>query len=94
MEAAKDRMQLVEKIFDQALKEKLSKLARTYDPDLVSQLWTQIAKNGEGKEYFSRWKRKPEMTVAETMSSLDDHLNWLQELLQKRQTQNVGQIRK
>jgi hypothetical protein len=34
------------------------------------------------------------MTVAETMSSLDDHLNWLQELLQKRQTQNVGQIRK
>jgi hypothetical protein len=87
-------VQLVEKIFDQALKEKISQLAREYDPNLVSQLWTQIARNGEEKDFFSRWQWKPDMTVAETMSSLDDHLDWLQELLQKRQTQNAGQIRK
>jgi hypothetical protein len=94
MGATKDRMQLVERIFEQALKERLSKLARKYDPNLVYQLWSQIAKNGEGRDYFSRWKWKADMTVAETMSSLDDHLNWLQQLLQKRQAQNAGQIRK
>lgn len=84
MEATQEKMLLVERLFDQALKMKISQLARKYDPNLVVELWIQIAKNGGGKDYFNKWKWKPDMTLAQAFSSLDDYLNGLQELLQKR----------
>lgn len=49
---------VVEKLFDQAFKRKLSQLARTSDPNL----WSQIASNKVDREYFSRWKWRPDMT--------------------------------
>jgi hypothetical protein len=76
---------LVEKLFDQALKRKLSQLARASDPNL----WSQIASNKVDREYFSRWKWRLDMTVKETLGSLDDYLNGLQGLLQNRQAGNA-----
>jgi len=46
MERTAESLQLVEKLFDQALKIKISQLARKYDPNLVFDLWAQIATNG------------------------------------------------
>jgi hypothetical protein len=77
---------LLEKLFDQALKRKLSQLARTSDPNLCS----QIASNEVDREYFSRWKWRPDMTVKETLGSLDDYLNGLKGLLQNRQARNAN----
>ena len=39
MEETAESLQLVEKLFDQALKMKISQLARKYDPNLVFELW-------------------------------------------------------
>jgi len=60
-------------LFDQALKRKLSQLARVYDPNCVFELWTQIAKNRKGRDYSGGWKWTPDMTIEETFSSLDDY---------------------
>jgi hypothetical protein len=89
MEGAAQNLQLVEKLFDQALKMKISQLARKYDPNFVFELWAQIATNGGRKAYFSKWKWKPDMTLTEAFSSLADYLSGLEELLQKRQAKNV-----
>ena len=86
MGGAEERMHLVEKLFDQALKRKLSQLARKYDPDLVFDLWTRIAKDKDGWDYFNGWKWKPDMTLEETFASLDDYLNGLHALLEKHET--------
>jgi hypothetical protein len=72
MEGTTQNLQLVEKVFDQALKMKISQLARKYDPNLVFELWAQIAANGGRKAYFRRWKWKPDMTLTEAFSSLDN----------------------
>jgi len=76
---------LLEKLFDQALKRKLSQMARTSGPNLCS----QIASNKVGREYFSHWKWRPDMTVKETLGSLDDYLNGLMGLLRNRQARNT-----
>ena len=89
MEGASQNLQLVEKLFDLALKMKISQLARIYDPNLVFEPWARIATNGGRKAYFRRWKWKPDMTLTEAFSSLDNYLNRLQELLQKRQAKNI-----
>lgn len=76
---------VVEKIFEQAFKRKLSLLARTTDPNL----WSQIANKKVGQEYFRRWKWRPDMTVKETLGSLDDYLNGLKGLLQNQQARDT-----
>jgi hypothetical protein len=52
MEGTAESLQLVEKLFDQAVKMKISQLARKNDPKLVFDLWAQIATNGESKAYL------------------------------------------
>jgi hypothetical protein len=92
MEETAESLQLVEKLFDQALKMKISQLARKYDPNLVFDLWAQIATKGGSKAYYRRWNWKPDMTLLEALRSLDDHLNGLQELLPKLQGRKVKKL--
>ena len=92
MEETAESLQLVEKLFDQALKMKISQLARKYDPNLVFDLWAQIAATGGSKAYYRKWNWKPDMTLLEALSSLDDHLNGLQELLPKLQGRKVKKL--
>jgi len=59
------RLQLVDKLFEQALKMKISQLGKKYDPNLVFELWTQIVKIDGIKAYFRKWILKPDLTIME-----------------------------
>jgi hypothetical protein len=56
MEAAKDRMQLVEKIFDQALKERLSKLEEDMIPTSFLNFGPKSPKMGKGRNILADGK--------------------------------------
>jgi hypothetical protein len=85
MEATKERMQLVENLFDQALKRKLSQLARNFNPNLVFDLWTQIVKTDGIKTCLRKWIGKPDLTITEALDCLDDYCFGLEALLRQRQ---------
>ena len=85
MENITERIQLLEKLFDQAVRMKLSQLARKNDPDLIFKLWTQIVKIDEIKTYFRKWVWKPDLTITEALDCLDDYCSGLEVLLRKRQ---------
>ena len=82
MEFTPERGRLVEKMFDAALKEKMNQLAGKYDPGLVFELWTQMAKIGCIKPIFCKWRWKPNMTLSKAIDCLDDYCNGLENLLQ------------
>ena len=94
MEFTPERGRLVQKMFDAALKEKMNQLARKYDPGLVFELWTRMAKTGCIKPYFCKWRWKPNMTITEAIDCLDDYCNGLENLLQKRQATPDGKNKK
>ncbi len=84
-----ERIALIKNLFDQALKVKISKLARKYDEDLVFRLWAQMAKiNTKKKSKIDQWIWKPDMTLMEAMDHLDDCCSALETLIQKRQAKN------
>jgi len=89
MEAAEARMDLMESLFNQAIKKKLSQLAKKHDPDQVFELWAQIAKKNEGQDYFSGWRWTSDMTIRETLDSLEKYLNRLHELLPENPTRKT-----
>jgi hypothetical protein len=64
---------------------KLSQLARRYDPNLVFELWTQLAKNDEVMAHFSNWRWKSDMTITEALDCLDDFGLRLEALLRVRE---------
>ncbi len=83
MEFTPERSRLIEKMFAAALKEKMNQLARKYDPALVFELWTRMAKNGCIKPCFCKGRWEPNTTISEAIDCLDDYCNGLEELLQK-----------
>ena len=78
------RKNLLDKMFDAAVKEKFSQLAREYDSRLVLEVWTQIIKGGGVKKYFRKGEWKPEMTLEQALSLLDEYYNSIESLIQKR----------
>ncbi len=94
MGATGEKMNLMGKLFEQALKRKLAQWSREYDPILVSKLRTQIGQNKGDGDCFNGWKWTPDMTVKETFCSLDDYLNRLQAFLRERQARNTKGIKK
>ena len=89
MESAEARMDLMESLFNQALKKKFSQLAKKNDPNHVFELWTQIAKKNGGRDYFSGWKWTSDMTIRETLDSLEKYLNRLHELFPENPIRNT-----
>ena len=87
MGAPEARMDLVEKLFAQALKMKISQLARKYDPNLVFELWTQIVKIDGIKSCSRKWIWKSDLTVMEAVDCLDDYCSGLDASLRKRQAE-------
>ena len=94
MKFTPERGRLVQKMFDAALKEKINQLARKYDPGLVFELWTRMAKTGCIKPYFCKGGWKLNMTITEAIDCLDDYCNGLENLLQKRQATPDGKHKK
>ena len=85
MDSKYQRFLLIEKIYETAVKMKLSQLARTYDPNLVFELWTQLAKNDGVMAHFSNWRWKSDMTITEALDCLDDFGLRLEALLRVRE---------
>jgi len=78
------RKDLLDKMFDAAVKEKFSQLTREYDSRLVLEVWTQIVKGGGVKKYFRKGEWKPEMTIEQALSLLDEYCSSIESLIQKR----------
>jgi hypothetical protein len=80
-----ERLQLVDKLLEQALKMKISHLAKKYDPNFFFELWPQIVKIDGIKAYFRKWIWKPDLTIMEAFDCLDEYDSRLEALLRKRQ---------
>jgi hypothetical protein len=78
------RKDLLDKMFDAGIKEKFSQLAREYNCELVLEVWTQIIKGGGVKKYFRKGEWKPEMTIEQALSLLDEYYSSIESLIQKR----------
>jgi hypothetical protein len=75
---------LIDKMFDTALKEKFSQLARKYDWGLLFEIWAEILKNGGVKSYFAKGDWEPEMTIDQALDCLDEYCRSVESLIQKR----------
>jgi len=84
------RKNLLDKMFDAAMKEKFSQLAREYDSRLVLEVWTQIVKGGGVKKYFGKGEWGPEMTIEQALSLLDEYSSSIESLIQKRLQEGGG----
>jgi hypothetical protein len=81
---------LLDKMFGSGIKEKFSQLAREYDSRLVLEVWTQIIKGGGVKKYFRKGEWKPEMTLEQALSLLDEYSSSIESLIQKRLQEGGG----
>jgi len=84
MDSKYQRFLLIEKMYETALRMKLSHLAKKYDSNLVFELWTQLAKNDGVMAHFSNWRWKADMTITEALDCLDDFGLRLEALLRVR----------
>ncbi len=75
------RKKLIDKMFEVALKEKLSKLARKYDPGLVLEIWVKILKGGGVKACLGKAEWDQSMTIAQALNYLDDYCNSIESLI-------------
>ncbi len=84
MEPRSDRQRVIQKMFDAALKKKISQMARKYDHNLVFEFWTHIVKNAGAKNHFSKWEWKPEMTIGQALDCLDDYCDSIEGMIRDR----------
>jgi len=85
------RKNLLDKMFDAAMKEKFSQLSRKYNCELVLEIWTQIVKGGGVKKYFGKGEWETGMTVQQALFLLDEYCNSIESLIQKRLREEGGQ---
>ncbi len=84
------RKNLLDKMFDAAMKEKFLQLAREYNAKLVLEVWTQIVKGGGVKEYFGKGEWETEMTIQQALFLLDEYCHSIESLIQKRIQEQGG----
>ena len=79
------RKKIIDKMFEAALKEKFSELARKYDPGLVFEIWTKIIRGGgiQGRFPKKEWDRN--MTIEQALDCLDDYCKMIESFILKRQ---------
>ncbi len=79
------RKKLIDKMFEAALKEKLSELARKYDPGLVLEIWTRILKGGGVKACLGKGEWNEKMTSAQALDCLDNYCSSIESLIKPHQ---------
>ena len=84
------RKNLLDKMFDAAMKEKFSQLSRKYNCELVLEIWTQIVKGGGVRKYFGKGEWETEMTVQQALLLLDEYCNSVESLIQERLREEGG----
>ena len=84
------RKKILEKMFEVALKEKFSELARKYDPGLLFEIWTQLLKGGgiQGRFPEKEWDQK--MTIEQALDCLDDYCTSIESMIRKSQGGKEG----
>ncbi len=77
------RKKIIDRMFEAALKEKFSELARKYDPGLLFEIWTQLLKGGgvQGRFPEKEWDQK--MTIEQALDCLDDYCTSIESLIRK-----------
>jgi len=72
-------------MFEAALKEKFSQLAREYDPGLVFEIWAQALRGGgiQGRFPKKEWERS--MRIEQALDSLDEYCSMIESLILKTQ---------
>ena len=73
---------LIEKMFEAALKEMFSQLAKKYDRDLVFHTWVNFVKR-ENRPMPSELQWNKGMTLAEALQSLETYFKTIEEHLKK-----------
>jgi hypothetical protein len=63
--------EIVEKMFETAVREKFQHLKRTNDPEVVFQTWALLVKEGRPAEHFQKHPWGPETTLEEALYSLE-----------------------
>ncbi len=82
MEKDMERVRLISKMFDAALKEKFSQFYRKYDPQTVFETWLRIVKHEGVKIYFARWGWTRNTTIDQALNQMDDYLAFIESSLQ------------
>ncbi len=80
-----ERDQLIEKMFQSALKEKISRLRRKHDHDLAFNIWVQIVKSGGFEVCRNQWMRATEITIEQALDYLDNYCASIEALIQERE---------
>ncbi len=68
------RKRIVDKMFQAAMREKLSRLARKYDSDVLLKVWARLS-NGEGIEARFKEKWNEKMTIEQALDALEQYFN-------------------
>lgn len=79
------RNKIIDKMFEAALKEKFSQLAREYDPGLVFEIWAQALRGGgiQGRFPKKEWERS--MRIEQALDCLDEYCSMIESLILKSQ---------
>jgi hypothetical protein len=75
---------LLDKMFNVAINEQFSRLARKYDFARVFEAWIRIARAGGAREYFRKGEWEPQMTIEQALALVDDYRQLIESLIQKR----------
>jgi len=84
------RKKLMDKMFDAALKEKLSQLARKYDRELILEIWTEMVKEGGMKNFFGKGEWETSMSLEQALECVDQFGDFIESLIQKRLPEGEG----
>ena len=84
------RKKIIDKMFEAALKEKFSQLARKYDPKLVFEIWTQIIRGGGVQGRFPKKEWDQKMTIKQALDCLDGYCKSIESLIRKSQGEKKG----
>ncbi len=84
MVSPEDQEKLIEEMFHAALKEKFSRFARKYDPQVVFEVWTEIMASHGEFAYFQKCGWKAEMTIERALDGLDTCCDSIEASIQER----------
>ncbi len=78
-----ERAQIFDKMCEAALKEKFSRLAGKYDPDLILKIWAKDKQNKGLRIYFGKLEWWQDKTIGQVLDRLDDYFTCLENLIRE-----------
>ena len=88
------RKKVIAKMFEAALKERLSQLARKYDPELLFEIWTRIVEAGGVMVCLGNGEWNEKMTIEQALGCLDEYCIQIESLIRKLKGEEKGKRKK